>query len=957
MRAAWRNGERPLAEDFFRLHPELRSDADAAIRLVYEELCLREECGQRMASLEVAKRFPQWESRLRFLLSFRAHLQPSPSAAMPGEESDGMLPLPAVHSEKEDAAFAPPAFSLRSGEKGKVSLEEARGSQAPDESLAAQLAEEMKAAWRQGQRPMAEDFFSRHPELCHDPESAVRLIYEEICLRQEYGLDVASVEVVKRFPQWQAQLRFLLDCHGLLKPIPAVPIFPRVGDTWSDFRLQAELGRGTFGRVFLAAQQSLADRPIVLKMMAVNEGEHLSLARLQHTHIMPLFFVQDDTARHLRALCMPYFGGTSLHHILEVLKGKPVGERTGLDILNALDQVQAALPVTLPHKGPARQLLIRASYVQAVCWIGACLAEALQYAHDRGLVHLDVKPHNVLLASDGQPLLLDFNLARGPLRPDALVLDAFGGTPEYMSPEQELAWLQMRAHLPIRTGVDARSDIYSLGLMLYQALGGPLPGKASPPYLADCNRQVSLGFADLIRKCLAHDACDRYPDAAALAADLRRQLADLPLRGVLNRSLRERWLKWRHRRPHALVQTAMLLTLVMAALVAGIYAWGNRNRQLREAEMALADGEAQLHSHAYAAAVLTLNRGIALVEGLPVACPLQQRLGGQLRLAQRAQAAHQLHLVTERLRFLYGMDPIQAKGDLEAQCRKVWDVHDLMTQGAGGELEPDRENQIKDDLRDLAILWGDLHVRLATNNRAHEARQDALRLLVEAEALFGPSVAIARARQVYAQALGRPDLAQDAARRALEPAPETAWDHYSVGQFLLRSGRPTEALVEFEQALDLHPAGFWPNFYQGVCAYRVRRYDEAVNAFRVCLALEPERAECFYNRALAQAALGRTERALHDYTRALQIDPTLASAALNRGILHYHGKRFGEALADFKRALENGADPGTTHYNMALVHLARKNRDGALNSLRNALDHRREDKPARELYDRLLREP
>ncbi len=195
MRAAWRNGERPLAEDFFRLHPELQSDAEAAVRLVYEELCLREECGQRMASLEIAKRFPQWETRLRFLLSFRAHLQPSPSAAMPGEESAGMLPSRAVDSENGNAAFAPPAFALRSGGEAKVSLEGARGPQAPDESgqaesLAAQLAEEMKAAWRQGQRPMAEDFFNRHPELCRDPQGAVRLIYEEICLRQEYGLPI-----------------------------------------------------------------------------------------------------------------------------------------------------------------------------------------------------------------------------------------------------------------------------------------------------------------------------------------------------------------------------------------------------------------------------------------------------------------------------------------------------------------------------------------------------------------------------------------------------------------------------------------------------------------------------------------------------------------------------------------------------------------------------------------------
>src|SRR5204863_786367 len=113
--------------------------------------------------------------------------------------------------------------------------------------------------------------------------------------------------------------------------------------------------------------------------------------------------------------------------------------RTGQDLLGALDRVQAAAPPLAPARKQTRQALAVASYVQAVSWVGACLADALQYAHERGLVHLDLKPSNVLLAADGQPMVLDFHLAREPLRPDDEGPPWLGGTAGYMSPEQQAA--------------------------------------------------------------------------------------------------------------------------------------------------------------------------------------------------------------------------------------------------------------------------------------------------------------------------------------------------------------------------------------------------------------------------------------------------------------------------------------------------------------------------------------
>src|SRR5205085_8496240 len=285
----------------------------------------------------------------------------------------------------------------------------------------------------------------------------------------------------------------------------------------------------------------------------------------------------------MRVLCMPYFGGTTLAHALEAVAAIPPADRTPADLWAALGS-DADLPRTWAA----------ADYPRVVAGVGACLADALQYAHDRHLVHMDVKPSNVLLTAEGQPMLLDFHLARPPLPAGGPPPAWLGGTPAYLAPEQRSALDAVRAGRPVPAPVDGRADVFSLGVVLYEALAGDRPGERPQP-LASRNRRVSTGLSDVVGRCLAADPADRYPDAAAAADDLRRHLADRPLRGVRNRSPVERWRKWRRRRPYALALIAVLASVALAGLGVVLHL----NRQADRAMAALDQGESALRAGRY----------------------------------------------------------------------------------------------------------------------------------------------------------------------------------------------------------------------------------------------------------------------------------------------------------------------------------------------------------------------
>jgi tetratricopeptide (TPR) repeat protein len=456
------------------------------------------------------------------------------------------------------------------------------------------------------------------------------------------------------------------------------------------------------------------------------------------------------------------------------------------------------------------------------------------------------------------------------------------------------------------------------------------------------NPRVSVGLADLVARCLAPAAPDRYPGAAALADDLRRHLSHQPLRGVANRDLGERWRKWRRRRPFAL---ALLGLALVTAAAAGLAAWHVLN-QLGKAREALREGQEQLGKRHFSAARGAFRRGLALAEDLPFGRDLARDLADGARQAERGELADALHQAAEHARSLYGAETLSPESlrAAEALCGGFWQRREQIL------ALREADAQVRTDLLELAVFRTDLGVRLAPAAGRARARRQALDLLGEAERLLGPSPVLAHERRQHAAALGLAAPDPGAA-----PRPATAWEHYALGCSHLRAGDLAAAEAELDRALALAPQHLWANFYKGRCAYRAGRADDALLAFSACVALAPDSAACAFNRGLAHEALGHADRARADYDRALKHDPGLAPAALRRGLLHLAAGRHDAARADLRHALERGADPAEAHYALALVSLARQDPAAAGDHLRQALQHRPDHPQARELQESLRR--
>jgi serine/threonine protein kinase len=416
--------------------------------------------------------------------------------------------------------------------------------QSASDSLAAErLRREFASAWRHGQRPDAVEWLGRSgaaPEFGHS--LALDLAYEEFCQRTEAGEELDVEAYCARFPELSVSLRRLLDVHHLLaEEAPdarreSANDWPALGADFQGFRLLDELGRGAFARVYLAAETALGDRPVALKVCRDVRLEAELLGKLQHPNIVMAHSIVPADAAGRSGLVMPFRGRTTLNDVLDHLAAR-----------NPAERLARPLPADLHPTGGTTSRAARWAgrrFLNVALQWGAQLADALQHAHAAGVLHCDLKPSNVLLDDEGRPLLLDFNLSRG----NNGSADRLGGTLPYMSPEQ-IARVVMGESSD--DALDGRTDVYSLGVLLYELLTGRQPFdfrtlaaqgdsvQDTGRLLIEAQRQgcaplrdsqpgIDRATAQLVERCLSFDPDKRPASAGELAKALRGRMSLVP---------------------------------------------------------------------------------------------------------------------------------------------------------------------------------------------------------------------------------------------------------------------------------------------------------------------------------------------------------------------------------------------------------------------------------------------
>ena len=465
----------------------------------------------------------------------------------------------------------------------------------------------------------------------------------------------------------------------------------------SGFKIIGVLGRGGMGVVYEAIELEL-NRRVALKVLPATalvdsaqiarfKNEARAVAQLQHANIVPVYRVGSERSIHYYAMqliegqnlaqIIKYIsttlaenraaseadtrrrGSSKTHDVARAPVSTASSPSSRLRHLNAEDFFQAHSS----RRGatPSKQLF------QAVALMGAEIADGLAHAHDNGVIHRDIKPSNIVVDEDGKPWITDFGLAHVRDAPNATRTGDILGTLRYMSPEQASG----RRFL-----VDHRTDIYSLGVTLYEliSLRKPFDGYEAHelirhvcfeelPSLRSLNPSVPDELEIIISKAIAKNPQERYETAADFADDLHRYAADRPIkaRRASVRMLAKRWIS-RHQTAAVSAGIILIVTLLTSLGAAGSI-WNAlvAEKEMRHRAEDLLRKSEGLRLTAHAALRLPENPGLSLALAVKAA-GLTSGTEVNAALVAAMQANHEL-------KTLHVRDKVESSIDISADGR------------------------------------------------------------------------------------------------------------------------------------------------------------------------------------------------------------------------------------------------------------------------------------------------
>ena len=732
------------------------------------------------------------------------------------------------------------------------------------------------------------------------------------------------------------------------------------------YRIHRLLGRGGQGSVYEATDSRLGRR-VALKVLAGLGGESAEVlerfrreaevaSRLAHPAICTVFDAELDAA--MPYVAMQLVAGAPLQDLLARAR-----EARGEDT-----EARRALPV-----GPVdRDELV------AVLTYFAEAAEALDAAHEAGIVHRDVKPANLMVGDDRRPVLLDFGLAaalEGELPTLTRTGDVFG-TPAYMSPEQIGG-----------ARVDRATDVWSLGVALYEATTLHRPFEMStrealfhqiltldPPDPRRYNPELPLDLKVVLDTALEKDLARRYPTAGALADDLRA-VAELRPIAARPATVLTRLNRWRRREPAKawLIVAAAIITLLLGYLGAKVDDFRDAREEQRvrrtaeTVERHLENGFLALEMTRFADGDVEFSRALALdrdtpeaVVGLVLSATRRADLPGALAILDAHADVGAAHPDLDRVRaeVLRGMD---RRDEADALDERLGPPDGRLALFIEALRRTDDEWAPTDPRLAEGMAMMSRAILLSPRPRALYHMQriliaawigDRETLARDSEVLetFWPDSDVTWFRIAYAWTEHDPPRAIAAYEKALAMKPgfhpvfgglasllllhgdrqrgidllhrhveiERTWEtlrNLASGYLLTERYEECERTILESLELAEDRAGTWTDY--GHLLVKLGRHDEAVDAFRRSTELSPQDSVFWANLGGGLGYAGRIEEALEAFTRAVSLDPTSHPGHAGIISIRYRQKAWPALVAELERRVERVPDDGTAWLQLA----------------------------------------